>query len=103
MFRRTVPDAIFWAIHAVVAVACAAVPLWACVSALNATAAAVDLPRWAALLATTTVVSGVAMTLAVTCGVGIGALLFRTNLPGRRLAVVGLLVAICIPTFPQPS
>lgn len=58
---------------------------------------------WPALLGNTLLIAGVATAMSVSLALPLSYLLFRTNLPGRVLFTLGLLLLACLPVFVTSS
>ena len=56
-----------------------------------------DLDRWASLLTTTLIATGVAVVVALLAGLPLAVLLFRAELAGRRVFLLALTVAVALP------
>jgi len=59
--------------------------------------------RWPILLGNTAVVSGIAALLALSVGLVLAVLLFRTNVVGKTLGKALLLLLLCLPTYATGS
>lgn len=105
---RSLPNRAVILLHWMAALAVLVVPAYAIVTAWQASFfpsedASLnfedDAPRWRTLLANTAIVSGVAVTVALLLGTAAGALTGRTNLHGRRAALVIISYLACLPPF----
>ena len=105
---RDLPGAAAAGLHVLLLLAVVAVPICAITRALYVLTSAdqpgqiedlIDVRRWLTLLGNTGIVCGVALVTATVLGLVFGFLVARTDLPGRTVLILTVVLGACVPVY----